>query len=161
VASPLIVDSSPLIILGKTGLLDLLRILGDPVLIPTAVHGEIQQGGEDDIAVAALREATWIQVVDTGLESSPLGTFGLDAGEEAVLALALSIPDSQVLIDDQAARRYAKALKLRYTGCLGLVLLAKQHGVFQKARPVLEEMRQAGLRLTDRIVNDSLRMVGE
>lgn len=87
--NPLVVNASPVIVLAKTGFLELLRILGDPVLVPTAVVEEIQQGGHDDPAAQALSLAPWIRVVlpvvDPGVAPSILQPFGLDTGEEAVL----------------------------------------------------------------------------
>ncbi|MFL5243655.1 MAG: DUF3368 domain-containing protein [Gemmataceae bacterium] len=44
---------------------------------------------------------------------------------------------------------------------MGLVIIAKHHGLVPAARPVLESLRQAGLRLSDRIMNQALTFVGE
>jgi predicted nucleic acid-binding protein len=109
VPNPLVINASPVIVLAKTGFLDLLRILGDPVLVPTAVVDEIQQAGQNDPAVKALGQASWIRVVDPGMAPGILQSFGLDPGEEAVLTWALANPVAEALLDDQAARRCARA----------------------------------------------------
>jgi len=159
--NPLVVNASPVIVLAKTGFLDLMRILGDPVVVPTTVVNEIQQAGHNDPAVQALAQNSWIRVVDPGVVPGILQPFGLDPGEEAVLSWALANPGAEALLDDQAARRCAKALGLPHRGCLGLIIVAKQQGIIPAARSALESLRQAGLRLTDRIMNQSLKLVGE
>jgi len=161
VPNPLVVNASPVIVLGKTGFLDLVRLIGDPVLVPTAVVQEVQQAGPNDPAVQALAQASWISVVDPGVAPGILRPFGLDPGEEAVLTWALANPGAEALVDDQAARRCAKALGVPHRGRLGLIITARQQSVILAARPVLEKLRQVGLRLTDRIMNQALRLVGE
>jgi predicted nucleic acid-binding protein len=142
---PLITNASPVIVLAKTGFLDLMRVLGDPVLVPTVVVHEIQQAGPNDPAVQALGQASWMRVVDPSVAPGILQPFGLDPGEEAVLTWALANPGAEALLDDQAARRCAKALGVPHRGCLGLVIAARQHGIIPAARSVLESLRQVGL----------------
>jgi predicted nucleic acid-binding protein len=161
VPNPLVVNASPIIVLAKAGLLDIMRILGDPILVPAAVVQEIQQASPNDPAVRALGQATWIQVINPGVVPGILQPFGLDPGEEAVLTWALANPGAEALLDDQAARRCANALGVPHRGCLGLVIVAKQQGIIKAARPVIENLRQVGLRLTNRIMNQALTMVGE
>lgn len=159
--SPLVVDASPVIVLAKAGFLDLLAIAGDPVQIPLAVVREIQRIGPQDPAVQALAQTPWLIPVDPGPAPAALRPFHIDAGEEAVLSWALAHPGTGAMIDDPRARRCALALGIPHRGCLGLVLLARRQGVIPAARPVLEQLRQVGLRLSDRLMNQSLALVGE
>jgi predicted nucleic acid-binding protein len=161
VPNPLVVNASPVIVLAKTGFLDLMRVVGDPVLVPSAVVQEVQQAGPNDPANQALAQIGWLTIVDPGQPPGILQAFGLDPGEEAVLAWALAHSGSEALLDDQAARRCAKALGIPYRGCLGLVIAARQQNIIPAARPVLEQLRHAGLRLSDRIANQALALVGE
>jgi predicted nucleic acid-binding protein len=46
-------------------------------------------------------------------------------------------------------------------GTLGLVLLAKKRGRIEKARPVLDRLRSAGMYLSDRVLDEALKLVGE
>jgi predicted nucleic acid-binding protein len=64
-------------------------------------------------------------------------------------------------VDDLAARRCAATLGVPVRGTLGLVLIAKQRGEIPAARPVLEELRQAGMYLSDAVLNRALKRVGE
>jgi predicted nucleic acid-binding protein len=42
-----------------------------------------------------------------------------------------------------------------------VVIAARQHGVIPAARPVLEQLRRAGLYLSDRAMQQALALVGE
>ena len=66
-----------------------------------------------------------------------------------------------LLQDDLAGRRCAEALGLPLRGTVGLVLAAKQSGLIQAARPILEQLRDHGMYLSDAVLNRSLRWVGE
>ncbi len=64
-------------------------------------------------------------------------------------------------MDDLAARRCARSLAIPVRGTLGLVLIAKQRKLIPAARPVLEQLRQAGMYLSDSVLNRALEKVGE
>ena len=70
-------------------------------------------------------------------------------------------PNTEVIIDDLAARRCAEALGIPVRGTLGLVLTAKQRGVISEASPVLEQLRLSGMYLSERLINQVLMSVGE
>jgi predicted nucleic acid-binding protein len=46
-------------------------------------------------------------------------------------------------------------------GTLGLALRAKREGLVPSARSLVEELRRAGLYLSDGVVRDALALVGE
>ena len=50
-----------------------------------------------------------------------------------------------LILDDQKARRKAKALKLAFTGTLGILLLAKKRGLCQNVKPELDALKDAGM----------------
>ena len=78
-----------------------------------------------------------------------------------LLAWALTNPSTEAILDDLAARRCANSLSIPLRGTLGLVLSAKQQGKISAARPILEQLRQSGMYLSDRIFNQALTLVGE
>lgn len=81
---------------------------------------------------------------------------GLKIGAETTVN-----PDTEVIVDDLAARRCAATLGIPLLGTLGLVLKAKQRGSVPAARPLLEQLRRSGLYLSDRVMNQALALVGE
>ena len=143
------------------GQVDLLRHLGSPLAIPQAAVDEIQRGGPLDAGVQALASAPWIQVVNPSPIPGTIQALNLGNGESAVLAYALANAGGGVIIDDRAARNAAAALGIPYQGTLGLVLFAKRQGVLSAARPVLEQLRQHGMFLSDKLMNAVLGQVGE
>ncbi|HEU4832935.1 MAG TPA: DUF3368 domain-containing protein, partial [Pyrinomonadaceae bacterium] len=86
---------------------------------------------------------------------------GLGPGESAVLAWAHTHEGSEAIIDDLAGRRCAVAFNIPVRGTLGLVLTAKQRGHISSARHLLYQLRQAGMYLSDRVLNEALVRVGE
>ncbi len=154
-------NASPIILLAKVGLVDLLRQLGPPMVIPEAAVLEIQRHGPTDPAVQALTQAPWLATVDPGPAAPAVAARHLGPGETAVLTYALANLGSGVILDDLAARNCAAVLGIRYQGTVGLVLYAKRQGWIPAARPVVERLRQAGLRLSDQVMNRALAQVGE
>ena len=57
-----IVDASPLILLGKIGRLDLLRVGGPEVVAPGAVLDEVGDHGSDEVEFQEIVLASWIRV---------------------------------------------------------------------------------------------------
>jgi predicted nucleic acid-binding protein len=161
VPNPAVADASSLIVLGKIGQTPLLRLAGDPVFVPRAVEQESLAGGPADPAVKALSASNWLVVVDVGAIDPAIGQFRVGAGEAEVLSWALTQTGTEAVIDDRAARRCAVALGAPWRGCVALVLSAKRHGLLSAARPVLEQLRQAGFHLSERTMNQALKLVGE
>lgn len=150
-----------MILLVRVGQLDLLQRLGSRVVIPEAAVLEIQRKGPGDPTVQALAHATWLSAVDPGPIPARIGAFGLGPGESAVLAYALANPGSGAILDDQAARNAAAALGIAHQGTLGVVLFAKTQGIISAARPIVEQLRQHGMFLSDQVMNQALGQVGE
>lgn len=154
-------NASPLILLTHVGLLDVLHEPGVPAVVPDVVVGEIGAHGANDPAVLAVQAAPWLNVVTAPAIPAEVAAWGLDAGEAAVLAVALGRPGTQAVLDDLAARRCAAALGIPTQGTLGLVLVAKQLGMIPQVRPVLASLRQAGLYVSDRLIAAVLTQAGE
>jgi predicted nucleic acid-binding protein len=129
-------DASPLMTLGKLNRLDLLAGLFGEVQIPRAVYDEVvTQGlarGEGDAFTVRLfwqRQRWPIVDVPEAMLSAYVPSVILDPGELEVLALALSLADPLVLLDDETARAEARRLKLRLRGTLGVLALAYRQGL--------------------------------
>ena len=156
-----VVNASPIILLTKIGQLDLLSQLGPPVVIPEAAVQEIQRRGPADAAVQAIAAAPWLTTVDPGSMDPAVAVLNLGMGESAVLTHALANPGSGAILDDQAARSGAATLGIPHQGTLGLLIFAKQQGRISAARPLVEQLRQEGMYLTDQVIDQALAQVGE
>lgn len=100
-------------------------------------------------------------MVDPGPIPATVSALGLGAGETAVLTHASANPGSGAIFDDGAARNAATTLLIPHTGTLGIIILAKSQGWIPAARPIVEQLRQEGMRLSDAIMNQALAQVGE
>lgn len=155
-----ITDSSPVILLAKVGHLALLEHPGRQVIIPDTVVTEIRAGEVTDPARMALASGWGIRMPSPPIPSQ-VTTFGLDPGEASVLSLALTLPDSRVVLDDQRGRVAAGVLGLPLIGTVGLVLRARVRGQIAEAAPLIRDLRNAGLFISDATLRAALRTVGE
>lgn len=157
-----IADSSPLILLARTGHLGLLHDLFSRVVIPPAVQSEILRGGNRPGATD-LVAASWI-TVQAMRDQDAVQTLliELGRGEAEVIALAGEMQEpATLLIDDRMARRRAGQRGLLVLGCAGLLLQCKEQGLLPQIRPVLDQLRAVGLYLTDALYSWFLTEAGE
>ena len=157
----IVADSSPLIVFGRVGQLDILRSLFTEVLIPDAVSAEVFAENKNRPGAAAVATAVWIRRSAAPSDVAVPPWFGsLDVGERAALTLAIHL-GLPVLIDDLAGRRAAARLDVPVIGSAGALLLAKRRGRIDLVRPTLDALLHGGLRLSTRLYRDILTRAGE
>ena len=106
--------------------------------------------------------STDLRLLVQGLSRLAGGAFhGARLASLVEVVLALARPGTEAILDDLAARWRAAALGVSVRGTQGLVLIAKRHGTLPAERPVLERLRCAGMYLSDRVIDETLEMVGE
>jgi predicted nucleic acid-binding protein len=155
------VNASPLIFLAGAGLTELVQLAGTPILIPKVVVEEIERFGPADPTAMAVKNSSWLVVVDPGPAPALIERWDLGSGETSVLTWAHAHPGTTAILDDLAARRCASSLAIPVRGTLGLILAAKQRRMIPQARPVLEQLRATGMYLSESVMNRALRSVGE
>lgn len=155
------VNASPLIFLARAGLIDFLQFLGTEIVVPEAVALEIQRRGPTDVTAQAIANTTWLTVTPTLPIPAQIQSWGLGAGESSVLAWGHTHPGTEIILDDLPARRCAAAFNIPVRGTLGLVLIAKQRGLIPAARPILLQLRQGGMFLADKVMDQALALVNE
>ncbi|MGH8479380.1 MAG: DUF3368 domain-containing protein [Gammaproteobacteria bacterium] len=158
---PAIVNSSPLIFLSKTGLLDFLQLAAKEVLVPASVAREISRRGPTDVTARALLETPWLRVIPNPAIPSVIEHWDLGPGESAVLAYAREHPGAIAVIDDGSGRRCAETFGIPLSGTLGLVMTAKKRGLIRAARPVVEVLKSHGMYLSGRTIDRALALIGE
>jgi predicted nucleic acid-binding protein len=157
----LVVDASPLILFARVNRLDLLASLAKRLVLPEAVIREVQAGSDRDGTADKIKSLpSVLRVADRPVPDS-IRLWGLGDGESQVLAHGLERPGSEVVLDDLAARRCARGLGLPMLGTLGAVILCRHRGVISAARPVIETLCEAGLRLKPALMEEALAKVGE
>lgn len=155
-----VANNTPLVALWVLGRVDLLRDLFGEVLIPESVHQEFL-ATERSVRQQALDNAPWIQATALDQPRRALAFAGLDRGEADVLALAEERQARLVIIDERRGRRYARRMGFPLTGTLGVLLLAKERSLVPRVAPLIEELREAGLYISQGLVEEMLRLAGE
>lgn len=129
-------NSGPLMTLGKLNQLGLLADLYGEVQVPRAVYDEVVtrglvRGAPDALTVRLFWQRRRWPIIDVPaavlLAYTPPVT--LDPGETEVLALAQTLVDPLVLLDDEVARAEARRLKLRLRGTMGILVRAYRKGL--------------------------------
>ncbi|MGA0201504.1 MAG: DUF3368 domain-containing protein [Prochlorotrichaceae cyanobacterium] len=155
-------DTTPISELTKVGKLDLLPQLFGIVVIPQAVFDELSVGNHPAAKIVA--DLTWLEVktvANQQLVSMLQELLYLDLGESEAIALAEELGADQLLIDERAARRVAADRKLSLIGTMGVLLLAKRQQLLGEIKPVLDEMRKQGTRISDRLYEKVLTLAEE
>ncbi len=159
---PVVSNSTPLIHLAKIGRLALLRKFFGEILIPEAVYRECVIEGGDIEDARTIKNAEWIRVeriADERLKRSLM--IELDEGESEAIVLALEKSAELALIDDYDGREVAKALGLRVTGTIGILLKAKFTGRVTSLKDELERLRDTGFWLSEGLYEKILKEAGE
>ncbi|MEQ1910476.1 MAG: DUF3368 domain-containing protein [Vicinamibacterales bacterium] len=155
-----VVNASPLILFARISRLDLIEGLAPTILVPSAVIEEVLAGQDKDrTASAALEWAERYRVENVTVVPS-IEHWDLGSGESQVIAHSLGTSRRAVL-DDRAARRCAVARGVPAIGSLGVVLRSKNHGHIDHARPLIEDLIEAGMFIDSRLLEVAFESVGE
>lgn len=157
-----VVNTTPLIALSYVGQLSLLKKLYGEISIPEAVYGEVSVKTESVCKKAVDSSLDWIRVEKIKNQmAKDMYKTQLHDGEVEVMILSKEIMADVVIIDDANAKKYAKYLKLPVTGTLGVLMRAKQEGYIDKLEPVLRQMVEKGIYLSQELIEFCLKQVEE
>ena len=150
----IVTNSTPLIELSKINRLDLLREVYGVICIPDEVYIEVVVEGSGKPGAAEVKAAEWIyrqSVRDKSRVRLLQSQGSLHLGECATIILAQEIDAEQVILDDNAARREAVARRLPVIGTVGVLLVAKNQGIVPVVRPIIDDLRNHGTRVSQRL----------
>ena len=157
-ADPVVINTGPLILLGKIDALDIVGKLPIRFVSPPAVREELDSG----VAAGHLAiNPPWLEIRALRSPVSPMVEMSLDRGEAEVIQLALDYGIRDVCLDDLRGRGMARAVGLRVTGLLGLLALAKLLGVIPRLAPLTEELLRSGGRYSPKLIRKFLSEYGE
>ncbi|MDR3197110.1 MAG: DUF3368 domain-containing protein [Planctomycetaceae bacterium] len=145
-------DTSCLVNLERIDSLLLLKKLFEKIVITEEVAMEFGRKLPD-----------WIEVRKTPqLFLQSLQNKKLHLGELSVLALGLELKrNCLLLIDDEVARNECQRLGFRFIGLLGVLLRAKDAGIIEQIRPLIERLQEAGFRMSQNLIQEVLCQAGE
>ena len=157
---PVIINNSPLVQLWTLNLLSLLRELYTEVWMPEEVEGEFLRT-ETRARRASLDNAPWIKTMSLTDSQSASLYDELDRGEASVLALAKEHNARLVIIDERKARGEARRIGLPVKGTIGILVEAKEKGLVDAIKPLLETLQAKGMYLEQSLIDTALRLAEE
>ena len=149
--SVVIADTSCIILLDEIDELILLQKLFGAITTTFEIAREFGKELPDWVLVKTV----------TDIRYQALLEFEIDKGEASAITLAVESNPSLLIIDDLKARKLADKLNLLYTGTLGVIIKAKEQGLITKIKPILEKIQLTNFRLSAKIYNEIITIVGE
>ena len=144
------VDTSSLIILNKINALDLLNKIYSNVIITNYIQLELNEA-----------IPSWISVeLIYNIDQSFLKNFNLGLGETSIIINAIK-NNGFLIIDDLKARKIATTLRLRFTGSIGILIIAKELKLIDSVKYYLEKIQETNFRLSDALINKILEIANE
>ena len=158
--SLLIADTGPLLALARIGQLALLAKLYSNIVVTQAVFDECQAKPArlDALAVKAAYDIKLFVLVED--PKIPTSLSSLDLGEQTVLAAAKQ-RNATALIDESKGRKVAKARQIPVVGTVGILLLAKKHGLIAAIKPFLMSLLDSGYRLSPALLTKAMVLANE
>ncbi|MDQ3714333.1 MAG: DUF3368 domain-containing protein [Acidobacteriota bacterium] len=154
----IVVNTSPLIAWQKMQALNLIGNLPFDFICPPQVQAEILAGAAKGYSVSF---PSWLKVVRLAVPLTPLALANLDAGEAAVIELALEQNISLVCLDEIKGQRAALVSSLQIIGSLGLLGKTKTLGFVSEIRPFIEKAQDLGIYYDTKLVEEFLHKLGE
>lgn len=156
----MISDTGPLSYLHRLGHLGVIKDVYQRILVPPAVVAELDAGHRRGFDLPDVAALSWIEV-STPKARELAGIDGVGPGETEAIALGRSISNALLLSDDRRAREIAVTFRLRVTGTVGLLILAKERQMIERLRPELDRLLGFGFRLAPNVHQAALRRAGE
>jgi hypothetical protein len=156
-------NTSPISNLAKVGQLSLISQLYGRILIPCAVHEELLDFRAGDTVITAVRSATWVEIqsVQNQRLVNELKTR-VNVGEAEAIALAVEVKAACLIIDERLGRQAARDFRLKITGILGILLLAKRQKLIVEVKPIMDDLiDRANFRISSQLYADVLMAAGE
>jgi len=147
----IVFDSSALILLTKTGILDkTLQVAKSSIIIPAAVYEESTKKEElfdaQIIKQRVLEKKICVrQLKNTSFADKLKQDFNIGTGEAQAIALSIEIKGA-VITDDKKAIRVCKLLNVQFTTAPNIVVRLRKCNIIdqEQARIVIENLQKYG-----------------
>lgn len=156
----IVLNASPLILLCNCELSFILPALFPEIVVPEAVWQEIVEGSQFDQAAQMLPELDWLKQVSV-TPMPEIIRWDLGPGETEVLSFALQHGNYAPVIDDMLAKKCARSLGLQTLGTGTILILAKERGLIESVEQSLRTLQNAGLWISESIIQLLKRKAGE
>lgn len=140
-------NTSPINYLVLLEKIDLLPILFGSILIPEAVHSELQhEEAPGEVQRWSGTPPSWLHVTTLTAEPAEL-LRRLHPGEREAIALAEEVEADLILLDEKAARDMAQTRGLNVTGLIGILDEAATQGLLDLSE-VVAQLQQTTFRIS-------------
>lgn len=147
----IVLNASPLILLCNSQLSFVLPALFSEIVVPEAVWQEIVNSSHLDQAAQMLPELAWLkQEVITPVPDIVRWDLGL--GETEVLSFAVQHSSYTPVLDDMLAKKCAQSLGIQTMGTGTILILAKERGLIESVEQSLRALQNAGLWVSEPII---------
>lgn len=153
-------NTTSIISLLKLNRLELLQELYKLIYIPVAVYEEIEAGKTKGY-YKDLSRMDWIKITEIKDKQAVKYFLDLDAGEALAIVLATEIAADLIILDEKLGRFHAKHADLKVTGTIGILIKAKSEGLVEKLKPLLDELTDKEVWISEKLKSDILKKVGE
>lgn len=153
-------NTTPIISLLKIEKLQILKDLYGKIFIPQEVFNEIEAGKNKDY-YTDLSEIEWIEIEKIQNTKSLSYFLDLDKGEAEAIVLATELDADLIILDESLGRFHAKHAGLKITGTIGILLKAKQLGYISEIKPLLYELREKKVWLSEKLIDEILLISDE
>ena len=152
-------NTTPIISLSSIKRIEILKELFNEIHIPRSVYNEIKTKnlfGYKEI------DSDWFVVHDIKGEKY-LGFLlnEMDIGEAETIVLAKEIDADILIIDERIGYNIAKSQDIFAIGTLSVLLIAKEKGIIQNVKPLLDKMLQKGRWYSEKTYKRFLEKIGE
>lgn len=147
----IIADTSCFIILSKIDELDLLQKIYGQIFTTFDIAVEFGEPLSNWVVIKNVLNKNYQEILE----------LQLDKGESSAIALALETENCTIILDDYKARKIAKKLSVSFTGTIGIIIKAKQVGLINSIKPILEKIKSTNFRLSKEIETQALILANE
>lgn len=153
-------NTTPIISLLKISRLEILKVLYSEIIIPQAVFLEIEKGRNKKYYYD-LSNLSWIKIQNIHDKHWRKYFLDLDAGEAEAIILASEINADTIIMDEKLGRLYAKNAGLKVTGTIGLLVKARKSGLIKELKPLLIELTEKDVWISERLIIEVCKIVDE
>ncbi|MDM8553320.1 DUF3368 domain-containing protein [Desulfococcaceae bacterium HSG7] len=156
-----IFNASPLILLGKANLLNIISPLAEQWGVPESVVKEVSRKSSINPILDQLSEQSKVCLQKADSVDPFVASWNLGEGESEVLTLAIHSSKYGVVLDDLQARKCAQILNIPLIGSMGLLVKAKREGLIEAVKPSFEKLVAVGLYIDPALMKKVLNSIAE
>ena len=159
----IVANSSPIIILGKQGMIELFEKCLRKVIISKSVYEEVMQRKDSPEAIALNRAIKSGRITVQKVAIIPtLDTKNIGQGEKEAISLAYK-HKSLLIVDDDSAKKYASIFRVEAHGTLYVIYLAYARRLIDRTTSIniLEGMISEGFYVSSELYSKFLDLLGK